>query len=116
MKNFYNLWLVALVLGFVGCAVDGVEEEKLAINGSSYLVVDIATPHTKVSLGNKGADGKYGAYWNEGDKISVNGYLSEEVVINTENPRSAKFEVKKCRVGLSVRDSLSCFFKQYGRV
>ena len=94
MKNFYNLWLVALVLGFVGCAVDGVEEEKLAINGSSYLVVDIATPHTKVSLGNKGADGKYGAYWNEGDKISVNGYLSEEVVINTENPRSAKFEVK----------------------
>ena len=98
MKNFYNLWLVALVLGFVGCAVDGVEEEKLAINGSSYLVVDIATPHTKVSLGDKGADGKYGAYWNEGDKISVNGYLSEEVVINTENPRSAKFEVKNAEL------------------
>ena len=95
MKNIYKCWLVVIAMAVVGCTTDSTDNEIInVVPGTTYLVVDMAAPHTKVTLGDKGADGRYSTLWSEGDKISVNGHFSKEVVINPENPSSAKFEVE----------------------
>ena len=78
MKKLYALIVSSLALGFVGCAVDGVDNVVAPI-GDNALEVNIAEPHTKVSLNDK-VDGSYSAYWNEGDRISVNGNISDEAI------------------------------------
>lgn len=90
MKKLYALIVSSLALGFVGCAVDGVDNVVAPI-GDNALEVNIAEPHTKVSLNDK-VDGSYSAYWNEGDRISVNGNISDEAIISGSNPTSARFE------------------------
>ena len=95
MKNIYKCWLVAIAMAVVGCTTDSTDNEIInVVPGTTYLVVDMAAPHTKVTLGDKGADGRYSTLWSEGDKISVNGHFSNEVVINPENPGSAQFKVE----------------------
>ena len=90
MKKLYAFIIVSLVLGFVGCVSNSVDSEIIPV-GSNVLEVKIAEPNTKVSLGEK-VDDTYYAYWNEGDRISVNGNISEEAVISATNAASARFE------------------------
>ena len=91
MKKFYYLIAAALLLCIAGCTTDIVETPIQGVPSTTKLVVDIANPQTKVALGDKNEEGKYYVYWSEGDKISVNGYISEEAVINSENAGSAQF-------------------------
>jgi endonuclease/exonuclease/phosphatase family metal-dependent hydrolase len=44
-------------------------------------------------LGAKGNNGIYPVYWSQGDKIVVNGILSDEVQIDAENRASAHFHI-----------------------
>lgn len=90
MKKFYASIVASLILGFVGCVSNGVDSEIVPL-GENILEVKIADTHTKVSLGDK-VDGTYSAYWNEGDRISVNGNISSEALISASNPSSARFE------------------------
>ena len=93
MKKIYSLIIAVLVLGFVAC-VNGGEEGVNTLPTDITLTVGIADQNTRVQLGDKDANGIYAAYWNEGDKISVNGYISEAAQIDAENGAFAQFEVK----------------------
>ena len=94
MKNSTKLLMVlALVLGFVGCVTNGVDGVLELQESSATLVVDIAESNSRVALGDKGADGIYSTSWSEGDRLSINGYISEEAVIDPSNPSSARFQV-----------------------
>ena len=78
----------------IGCATDVVEESVNTIPGTTVLSVNIADSYSRVHLGDKGEDGQYSVAWSAGDRISVNGYTSEEVVINPNNAGAAQFEVR----------------------
>lgn len=94
MKNIFSFLLIALVLGLMGCT-SHLEEEQIGNNfGSSTLTVSLSSPTTKIALGDKDSAGKYRVYWSEGDRVSVNGYISEEAVISPTNAASAQFEIK----------------------
>ncbi len=92
MKKLYSLLVLFSVLGFVGCTTNFEEDNVVVGNGTTTLVLQIADPHTKVALGEKGEDGEYSVYWNEEDQISVNGVASSKIIINSENPGAASFE------------------------
>ena len=90
----YLLFFASIVLAVVGCKTDdGVEDQtEPALSGDVELSVTLA--HTRTSLGNKGGDGVYPLYWNDGDRIVVNGILSEEVNIDEDDASAATFVVK----------------------
>lgn len=96
MKNYSFSLLLLLVWGFVGCTA-GIDEmgndNVLVGNGTTTISLTIADPHTKVSLGDKDESGNYAVYWNENDQISVNGVASTKIVVDSENPSSALFEI-----------------------
>ena len=94
MKKMNFFIALAILFVFVGCTTEPADTQIGAPSGKIVLSVDIANPHTKVALGDRDQEGKYPAYWSDGDKISVNGYVSEPVLIDSENPSRAQFEIE----------------------
>lgn len=92
MKKFLHLLVIALLFCAIGCTTDAVEEKICATHKTFTLNVDIPNPQTKVELGDKDSNGKYQMCWSAGDKLSANGYISSEAIINTDNPNSALFK------------------------
>ena len=94
MKNIYFLMVAALVLCCAGCTTE-LGDEQLGGKLPQTIVLDVAVQSpSRVVLGDKDANGGYTAVWSEGDKISVNGYISEEAVISQESAGKAQFEIK----------------------
>lgn len=85
----YLICTVLCVLTLVSCQIDDTDS-NIGANGTTTLT--ISTAATRTSLGMKEGD-TYPIYWSEGDRIVVNGNLSEECVINAQNPSSAQFTV-----------------------
>ena len=95
MKRVYFLIVAALLFGCIGCTNEPVDESISVTTPADYtLEVKIANSPTKVALGNKGEDGVYPLYWSEGDQIWVNGYISNEAVIDETNPSCARFDLQ----------------------
>ena len=95
MKKLYFLVASALALGCFGCTNEPIDEDVAISTPADYsLEVKIANSQTKVSLGNKGNDGVYPLYWSEGDKIWVNGNISNDAVIDETNPSCARFDLQ----------------------
>ena len=92
MKKFL---LLAVSCYLVGCISEPTESSLEMVPTTTILRVDLADASTKVGLGEKDENGKYAMYWSEDDRISVNGYISEPVVISAENPASAQFRFEK---------------------
>ena len=95
MKKFLLLAALAVSCYLVGCISEPIESPLEMVPTTTILRVDLADASTKVSLGEKDENGKYAMYWSEDDRISVNGYISEPVVISAENPASAQFRFEK---------------------
>ena len=87
MKKFLLLLAVASIFA-VGCQTDNTSDN--AVNVGDGTTLTISLPQTRTSLGGKVGD-TYPVYWSEGDKIVVNGTLSEEVKINSEDKTLASF-------------------------
>ena len=87
MKKF-SLILAIVAIFAVGCQTDNTSDN--AVNVGDGTTLTISLPRTRTSLGEKVGD-TYPIYWSEGDKIVVNGTLSNEVQINAENRASASF-------------------------
>ena len=84
----------ALVLCCAGCTTE-LNDEQLGSNIPQDVVLTVAVQSpSRVALGDKDANGGYSATWSEGDKISVNGYISDAAVISAENSGKAQFEIK----------------------
>ena len=84
------LQILTLVMGIfaIGCQTDNTAEDEVGVGDNTTLTVSLA--QSRVALGGKVGD-TYPVYWNEGDKIVVNGKLSDEVDINAENRSMATF-------------------------
>ena len=89
MRRILLSGLILLSSLFLGCNVD---EPTQSADGNGVTKIEVALPETRTSLGEKVGD-IYPTYWSEGDKIVVNGVLSNEVSIDAENKSSATFEV-----------------------
>ena len=80
---------------------------KLTINdkniaaGGSVTELTISTQPTRTSLGGK-VDDTYPVYWSEGDRIVINGTLSEEAILDGENCTEAKFKVEATNYPLNI--------------
>lgn len=87
MKN-YLLLLFAFALLAVGCQTPS---DDTTIETGETSILNVSLEQTRVSLGAKGDDGIYPVYWSAGDKIVVNGILSDVAEIDAVNKASAKF-------------------------
>ena len=93
MKRYLLLCVVA-VFAIVGCNPDNVVDDNEGVTEPTDVELMVSLAQTRTSLGEKGGDGIYPLYWCEGDKIVVNGLLSEEVVVSEGDSSLAKFVVK----------------------
>ena len=89
MKKF-SLILAIVAIFAVGCQTDNTSDN--AVNVGDGTTLTISLPQTRTSLGGKVGD-TYPIYWSEGDKIVVNGSLSEKVCIDVDDNSRAKFVV-----------------------
>ena len=87
MKN-YLLLLSAFVLLAVGCQTPS---DDTTIETGEISILNVSLEQTRVSLGAKGENGIYPVYWSEGDKIVVNGILSDVAEIDAANRATAQF-------------------------
>ena len=77
-----------------GCRTDATDDTTInGDNGCKETTLALSLAQTRTSLGEKVGD-VYPALWSEGDRVVVNGLLSEEVAINAENRAEAKVVVK----------------------
>ena len=86
-KLFNNSIAIIFALLAVGCQSDLTTDNTIC---SGVSTLTISTPATRTYLGTKDSD-TYPLYWSEGDRIVVNGNISNEAVINPSNPSSASF-------------------------
>ena len=86
-KLFKNTVAIIFALLAVGCQSDLTTDNTIC---SGVSTLTISTPATRTYLGTKDSD-TYPLYWSEGDRIVVNGNLSNEAVINPSNPSSDMF-------------------------
>ena len=87
MKKLIPL-LVLVLLFVVGCEADISTE---VISNGTGVTLKVSLADTRVALGDKAGD-VYPAYWSEGDKLVVNGELSEEAIINAGDRAKAAFK------------------------
>ncbi len=89
MKKLIQLLALVLLLA-VSCQTDQTVDNTIGEENGTILSISLES--TKISLGNKGNNGIYPIYWNEGDRIVANGELSDEVKIDSDNKSVAKFQ------------------------
>ena len=85
------LILPILVLLFVGCTTENTLDNTNIEGGK--VVLTLSTRSTRTSLGKKEGD-TYPVYWSEGDKIVVNGSISDEAIINDKSASTAQFTIE----------------------
>ena len=88
MKKFIYSITAVLALAFIGCATDDTTENMV---GSETTQISVSLTQTKTSLGNKIGD-TYPVYWSEGDRIVVNGEISDEAQIEPDRT-TANFHI-----------------------
>lgn len=80
-------YLILALLFLVGCTSDNTVDNIL---GDNSHILTLSIRSTRTSLGDKVGE-NYPVYWNEGDKIVVNGLASTEAEIDATNPALARF-------------------------
>ena len=84
MKRF--LLILAIVALFAtGCQTDNTNN----MNGADNTIA-VSIPKTRTAFGEKNGN-SYPVYWSEGDKIVINGILSEEANVDTNDSSYATF-------------------------
>ena len=84
MRKLFAFTLIA-VMHLSGCVADN---DELNSRGETKLLT-LSINDTRTALGEKQGD-TYPVYWSEGDRIAVNGVMSQEAVINSDKS-SASF-------------------------
>ena len=91
MKNLTKLFVaVALLSASFACTTDATEDLGVTVGGQTEIVLSLESSRTQ--LGEK-VDGVYPLYWSEGDKVSVNGVVSEALAASAEGKANATFTV-----------------------
>ena len=89
MKTFTKLFVAVAVLvtGFA-CTTDATEDLGVVVGGQTEIALSLEESRTQ--FGEK-VDGVYPLYWSEGDKIAVNGVVSEALAASAEGKANALF-------------------------
>lgn len=82
------LLLLVVVSTIIGCQNDDTADSAV----DEGLILTVSLPQTRTSLGEK-VGNTYPVNWSEGDKIVVNGTLSDEVKIDADNRSCATFKI-----------------------
>ena len=90
MRKSTHLGALLVSLALSSCDID---TPTNVVGEGGVTKLEVALPQTRTYLGEKLGD-LYPMYWSEGDKIVVNGLISNEVKIDAENRSSATFEVE----------------------
>ena len=85
MKNSKLIAALLAIFLVISCTTELPEQSVSAPTERHSITLDIATPASRVALGDR-TEESYPLYWSEGDRISINGVLSSEAVINADNP------------------------------
>ena len=90
MKKLTSIFVVALLCGsmFTSCQKDSTSD---VVNSGNKTVLTVSISKTRTSMGGKVGD-THPVYWSEGDKIVVNGVLSNEAQIDADEPATATFK------------------------
>ena len=83
------LTFASLVLLLAGCSTDPTIDN--IVKGEGVTILTLSTHSTRTSLGAK-VDSTYPIHWSEGDKIVVNGIVSDEAIINATDPAPSNDE------------------------
>ena len=90
MKQTFHLFISILcAIALFGCQNDPTDA---TIGRGGETTISISLEPSRTHLGAKVGE-TYPVYWSDGDKIVVNGTLSEEAVINAQNRAEATFGV-----------------------
>ena len=89
MRRFFIISAAVFALQFISCQHDNNVDIS---NQDKTHLFDLSIASTRTSLGEKVGD-SYPIYWSEGDRIVVNGIVSDEAIIDGENPNRAQFNV-----------------------
>ena len=87
-KSIFSLTILASILLPAGCNREEMQEKEPARVEKTVLTVGL--PETRINLG-ASTDGKRKLYWNNGDRICVNGATSDALENLQENSASADF-------------------------
>ena len=90
MRKLYLFGAILLSSTLSNCAVD---TPTNTVGDGVVTTIEVELPETRIALGDK-VNGSYSAFWSEGDKIVINGILTKEVKIDSENRSNATFEVE----------------------
>ena len=90
------LFVLAVASAFIlGCQANDSDNTAMGVGEGAILTISL--PQTRTSLGGK-VGNDYPVSWSDGDKIVVNGTLSEEAQIDAENRNCAKFAINPAPV------------------
>ena len=86
---------ISMILGsalmmLTGCTTDITKE---VVTNDNKVVIDLSADATRTSLGDKNADSAYPVLWSAGDKIAVNGVVSEPLAAEYDGKTHAQFTV-----------------------
>ena len=101
MKKLSLIFGLALGMLTVGCSQAPVTEENPVLGNTVTLGVSLDQEDARTSLGNLVGD-KYAVLWSAGDKIAVNGIVSEAVADQYVGTSSAAFAVANVTAPYSV--------------
>ena len=101
MKKLSLIFGLALGMLTVGCSQAPVTEENPVLGNTVTLGVSLDQEDARTSLGNLVGE-KYAVLWSAGDKISVNGTVSEAVAEQYVGTASAAFAVANVTAPYSV--------------
>jgi aconitase A len=85
---------IAALCASVACTTDASEDLSVKLNGGGQTEILLSLEESRTQLGEK-ADGVYPLYWSEGDKIAVNGVVSNEVPAEAVGASSATFTINE---------------------
>ena len=91
MRGSLSIICAIVALAITACQTDKGFDSAL---GSDSNTITVSLEQTRTSLGSKNDNGIYPVYWSEGDRLAVNGVLSEEAQIDESNRSIANFKVE----------------------
>ena len=89
MKRVLSILLV-VALFMAGCTPDNGGDEN--VGGAEGTTLTVSLEQTRTSLGDDNDSGIYPTYWSIGDRIVVNGVVSDEVSSNENGKPAATFD------------------------
>lgn len=96
----------ALMMLTVGCTTDTTKE---VVNNDNKVIIGLSVDATRTSLGDKNGT-EYPVLWSAGDKVAVNGVVSEPLAAEYAGKTAAQFAVTALPLRSTSSTLPACFW------